>query len=220
MRGSSTCNHTWWRDSEANLQQRRFGANTTYSPSLKCGSLSGKRSHSEGLELATGIWAETFWSWEPILAPSCIKITCDVLWCDLAVLAHSPLELSCINYIMSRDATSPFHRPDCFQYVSKFFQKIPNLKVRLSRLPSQMVKGPSAHANPGRMYTQRPFSSLTVTCARKWRSHVHTSETHGHMYTQVRSSAHASDGHMYTHVIVTRGHMYTPLLWIWGGLGW
>ena len=44
----------------------------------------------------------------------------------------------CINYIMSRDATSPFHRPDCFQYVSKFFQKIPNLKVRLSRLPSQM----------------------------------------------------------------------------------
>ena len=82
------------------------------------------------------------------------------------------------------------------------------------------VKGSSAHANPGHMYTQRPFSSLTVTCARKWRSHVHNSETHGHMYTQVRSSEHASDGHMYTHVIVTRGHMYTPLLWGWGGVGW
>ena len=39
------------------------------------------------------------------------------------------------------------------------------------------------------------------------------------MYTQVRSSAHASDGHMYTHVIVTSGHMYTPLLWGWGGGG-
>ena len=86
--------------------------------------------------------------------------------------------------------------------------------------PWLLVKGSSAHGNPGHMYTQRPFSSLTVTCARKWRSHVHTSETHGHMYTQVRSSAHASDGHMYTHVIVTRGHMYTPLLWIWGGEGW
>ena len=23
---------------------------------------------------------------------------------------------------------------------------------------------------------------------------------------------------MYTHVIVTRGHMYTPLLWGWGGV--
>ena len=60
----------------------------------------------------------------------------------------------------------------------------------------------SAHANPGHMYAQRPFSSLTVTCthqrdprspvhtgavicASKWRSHVHTCDRHprSHVHT-------------------------------------
>ena len=41
------------------------------------------------------------------------------------------------------------------------------------------------------------------------------------MYTQVQSLAHASDGHMYTHMIITHGHMYTPLITLdmgWGGV--
>ena len=32
------------------------------------------------------------------------------------------------------------------------------------------------------------------------------------MHTQVSSSAHADDDHMYTHVLCNRDHMYTPLL--------
>ena len=88
--------------------------------------------------------------------------------------------------------------------------------------------------------TPNPKSSgQGVIRARKSRSHVHTEtffEPYGHLRTQ-------NDGHMYTPAIprshvhtgavicarkttVTcthqryHGHMYTPLLWIWGRVEW
>ena len=88
----------------------------------------------------------------------------------------------------------------------------PSLSWQSHANSTSSVKGSSAHANPDHMYTQRPFSSLTIICARSWQSHVHTSEPHDHMYTQVSSSAHADDDHMYTHVLCNRDHMYTTTL--------
>ena len=79
------------------------------------------------------------------------------------------------------------------------------------------VKGSSAHANPGHMYTQRPFSSLTVTCARKTTVTCTHQRSHGHMYTQVRSSAHAKRrSHVHTSdATVTCTHHYSGY-----GVGW
>ena len=79
------------------------------------------------------------------------------------------------------------------------------------------VKGSSAHANPGHMYTQRPFSGLTVTCARKTTVTCTHQRSHGHMYTQVRSSAHAKRrSHVHTSdATVTCTHHYSGY-----GVGW
>ena len=79
------------------------------------------------------------------------------------------------------------------------------------------VKGSSAHANPGHMYTKRPFSSLTVTCARKTTVTCTHQRSHGHMYTQVRSSAHAKRrSHVHTSdATVTCTHHYSGY-----GVGW
>ena len=67
------------------------------------------------------------------------------------------------------------------------------------------------------MYTQRPFSSLTVTCARKTTVTCTHQQSHGHMYTQVRSSAHAKRrSHVHTSdATVTCTHHYSGY-----GVGW
>ena len=67
------------------------------------------------------------------------------------------------------------------------------------------------------MYTQRPFSSLTVTCARKTTVTCTHQRSHGHMYTQARSYAHAKRrSHVHTSdTTVTCTHHYSGY-----GVGW
>ena len=70
----------------------------------------------------------------------------------------------------------------------------------------------SAHANPGHMYAQRPFSSLTVTCThqRDPRSHVHTGAVI--CASKWRSHVHTCDRH-------PRSHVHTTTLDMgWGGV--
>ena len=103
------------------------------------------------------------------------------------------------------------------QSKEKDVHHMPRLRWRLKAAGFQKVKGSSAHANPGHMYTQRPFSSLTVTCARKTTVTCTHQRSHGHMYTQARSSAHAKRrSHVHTSdTTVTCTHHYSGY-----GVGW
>ena len=70
------------------------------------------------------------------------------------------------------------------------------------------VKGSSAHANPDHMYTQSPFEALKITCARSWRSHVHTSEptitcTHKYFATAITCT------HHYSYILIKKHYSYT-----------